>query len=330
MNQNFGGEFDFISRVEAAARIRLPEIIADIGDDAAVLNIPGQLVVTADMLSEGRHFRLDWIDPFSVGWRAAAASLSDCAAMGARPVAAFLSVGFPASRALDLGDGLAKGCIDALAEAGCSLAGGDTIQTESEVVLNVTVVAKAAVRTPLRSGARPGDALLVTGHLGGARGALLAFEASEMDVHQCLPNLWGRYARPQARVKAGSFLARQSCVHAMMDISDGLAADLRRMADASRVGVRIDLSSLPLETELEKAVGVTHEPPSHSALLGGEDFELLLAADPASQETLRKEFEQTLGIRLTHIGSITEELSMIMVDEYGTEALLPEGFQHFL
>lgn len=330
MDSNFGGEFDFISRIKATSRPRLPQIIADIGDDAAVLDIPGQIVVTTDMLTEGRHFRLDWLDACSVGWRATIASLSDCAAMGARPVAAFLSIGLPAGRAADLGDDLARGCLNALSTWNCTLAGGDTIQTETEVAINLAIVAKAGPRTLLRSGARPGDALLVTGHLGGARGALLAFEAGEINVQQSLPNLWRRFASPVARVEAGEFLARQSCVHTMMDLSDGLAADLRRMAEASRVGVRINLPSLPFETDLEKAVGITQEPPAHSALLGGEDFELLLAAAPASQETLRKEFEQTLGIKLTHIGSITEELSLIMVDEHGTEALLPEGFQHFL
>ena len=170
----------------------------------------------------------------------------------------------------------------------------------------------------------------MTGHLGGARGALLAFQAGEMNFQERLPNLWCRFARPVARVEAGEFLARQSCVHAMMDLSDGLAADLRRMAEASRVGVCIHLSSLPFEMELEETVGITLEPPARTALLGGEDFELLLAADPACSEILSKEFEQTLGIKLTHIGSITEDLSLIMVDEQGNKAPLPEGFQHFL
>mgnify|MGYP005852790237 CR=1 FL=1 len=133
MTSGFGGEFDFISRIKATGRPRLPEVSMDIGDDAAVLDIPGQIVVTTDMLTEGRHFRLDWMDARSAGWRAAIASLSDCAAMGARPVAAFLSIGLPAGRTAVLGDDLALGCLNALSAWNCTLAGGDTIQTDTEV-----------------------------------------------------------------------------------------------------------------------------------------------------------------------------------------------------
>jgi thiamine-monophosphate kinase len=236
-------------------------LVARVENDAAVL--PDGLVVTQDALVEGVHFRLDWISWRELGFRAAAVNLSDLAASGAAPEALVVTLAVPASVAVEDVLELYEG----MAEVGVEVVGGDT--TAAPVVtISVTALGRSE-RVPGRSGARPGDVLVVTGALGAAGAAFRR----------------GTYARPPLRIDAGRRLARHA--HAMLDISDGLAVDAGHIARRSRVRCVIDLESVPLAAGAELA-----------DLGFGEDFELLAAsADPGGFAAVGR-VEAGDGVRL--------------------------------
>jgi len=232
-----------------------------IEDDAAELE-PG-LVVTQDSLVEGVHFRLDWLSWQELGFRAAAVNISDLAASGARPEALLVSLGLPGETELDEVVSLYAG----IAEAGVPVRGGDTTEAAS-VFVGVTAVGRAE-RVPGRSGAKPGDLLVVTGPLGAA-GA--AFREQ-------------RFVRPPLRVDEGVELARDA--HAMLDISDGLARDADHIAERSGCRLLIELEQVPL------APGATHED-----LAFGEDYELLAATSDPREFTVIGRCEPGSGVEI--------------------------------
>ena len=232
-----------------------------IEDDAAELE-PG-LVVTQDSLVEGVHFRLDWLSWQELGFRAAAVNISDLAASGARPEALLVSLGLPGETELDDVLSLYAG----IAEAGVPVRGGDTTEAAS-VFVSVTAVGRAE-RVPGRSGAKPGDLLVVTGPLGAA-GA--AFREQ-------------RFVRPPLRVDEGVELARDA--HAMLDLSDGLARDAGHIAGRSGCRLLIELEQVPL------APGATHED-----LAFGEDYELLAATSDPREFTVIGRCEPGSGVEI--------------------------------
>jgi thiamine-monophosphate kinase len=276
------GEFDAIDRL----RRRLPVPPAGqvwIGDDAAVLGTAqGRLVLTTDLAVAGVHADLEVIGLDDLGWRAFAAAVSDVAAMGARPLGAVVGVAGPPTTDLDLlYDGIA-----ASSEAhGCPVVGGD-LSNSTELVLAVTVTGhvEGEPGPVLRSGARPGDSLLVTGALGAAAAGLRALQARDEvgapgDAGGVTLEMAHR--RPRARLAEGE-TARRAGASAMIDVSDGLLADLGHVADASGVGFRLD--------EVPVSPGATID----DALGGGEDYELVVAV--ADDERLMAAFAEA-GLR---------------------------------
>jgi thiamine-monophosphate kinase len=228
------GESALIERIaQRVGRASLPQpfhLLQGIGDDTAVLQAGDQtLLWTADMLVEGVHFRLDWIDPAALGWKSLAVNLSDIAAMGGTPVGALLSLALPAECTGAWLDAFVDGFADCAQTYGVALLGGDTNRAE-RVVIDVSVLGIVTGQPVLRSGAQVGDWLLVTGALGGSRAglfALMAGKASEVDL--------APHFRPIPRLQVG-MLARELGATAMMDLSDGLAADLPKLLRASGVG----------------------------------------------------------------------------------------------
>ena len=254
------GELAFHRRLAA----RLPHV----GDDCAVLD-DGQLLCT-DLLVEGVHFRSTWAGPADVGFKALAVNLSDIAAMGGTPEVAVAAVAVPPGRP-GLADELLAGLLECADRFDTELVGGDTSRGP-ELFVAVTVTGRAP-RPVLRSGASPGDAVLVTGPLGGAAGALAALEAGEV------PRDPSSLHRPVPRLAEGDLAARLGAT-AMLDLSDGLGIDARRLAEASGVGIDLDPDRVPV------ADGATLE----LAVDGGDDYELCFtAADP---EGVQRGFEQ--------------------------------------
>lgn len=328
-----GGELGLIERLRAVyAGAAGGGLAIPIGDDAAVLDVPAgrQIVVTTDLLAEGVHFRRDWSDPYSIGWKAAAANLSDIAAMGADPTFTFVSLALPPDETVESLERLYDGLCDCLGRYGARLAGGDTNRSLSQLTVNITqmgtVPAGQAVK---RTGAKPGDLLLVTGTLGdSAAGLLLLEKYGPARAEKLSRALVQAHRRPQPRVVAACAGRETGGLHGGMDLSDGLAADLPKLCAASGVGARIDVSKLPLSADLSAMEAELGLPARQLALTGGEDYELLLAVAPASVSAVSEAILAT-GTPLCVIGEITRA-GLHFTDAAGNDLPPPAGgWEHF-
>ena len=324
--------------IEAISRLLSggePGVAVGIGDDAAVVDPgSGSLVLTTDLLAEGVHFERGSISARDLGAKAVTVNVSDIAAMAASPRYALVAVGLPpdveAAWVVELFGGMREAC----SEYGLALVGGDTNRA-GLLVLSVAVVGEAAPgRALLRSGARPGDRIVVTGELGAAAGGL-ALSRAEPDVTSvALSAPWGRalveaLERPAARVGEAQILARSGAT-AMMDVSDGLAKDLSRLCDASGVGARVTVHALPVSAALADGAAALSVDALSLALSGGEDYELLATMPAGSVEDAAAQLSEHFGVRLSDVGEITKEPRLLSVDAEGrTAELAPEGWDHF-
>ena len=277
------GEFEIIRRyfARAGARAAAGTTILGIGDDAAVLRVPAgcDLVAAVDTIVEGRHF-LRGSDPRSIGHRALAVNLSDVAAMGAIPAWATLALSLPAADP-DWLEGFAGGFFDLAREHGAELVGGDT--TAGPLTISVQILGVVPAGEALRrSGARPGDLIAVTGTLGDAGAGLEVARWAQRprDAHALA--LLRRYEFPEPRVAFGR--AARGIASAAMDVSDGLAGDLAKLAAASGVAAAVEVDDLPLSTALRATVSPAQA--LDQALGGGDDYELLLAVAPEAMPRL--------------------------------------------
>jgi thiamine-monophosphate kinase len=284
------------------------------GDDAAVVVAGRRTCLTTDALVEGVHFRRAWITPAALGRRAFAVNASDLAAMGARPRFALLAVEVsPACPVADL-DALVDGFAVAARRAGARLVGGN-LTARRGLAVTVTLVGDAPGPIVGRTGARPGDALYLTGTVGGAGLAVRRLRAGGR----------GRLPELPSRVRAGGLLARVA--HAMIDVSDGVVQDLGHLCRASRVGAELELASLPMAPGCRRALG---RRAARFAATAGEDYELLLAV-PADREGALARLRPALGCRLTRIGRIVDGPRGVQVlDAQGRRVRLARGgFDHF-
>ncbi|HEU5142288.1 MAG TPA: thiamine-phosphate kinase [Solirubrobacterales bacterium] len=291
------GEFELLARIRerlpsAGGRLRLGS-----GDDAAIAVPGGATATSVDAIVEGVHFRRDRATLHQIGHKALATALSDLAAMGAEPGEAYVFLGVPPDLAeagcLELLDGM----IELAAITGTTLAGGDVSRAPALTVA-ITVVghAEAPEDFVTRSGARPGDALVVTGELGGAAAGLLLLEGTARS------SLRARQLTPQPRLQAGRTLARMGAT-AMIDLSDGLAGDALHLSRASDVGLRIDAETLPLAPGLDEVAAQVDRDPLELAVSGGEDYELLAALPRERFERAAAAVEKA-GTSLTRIGEV--------------------------
>jgi thiamine-monophosphate kinase len=325
------GEFELIAALrERLAAAGAPErsegLVLGSGDDAAITARAGVAVTSVDALIEGVHFR---IPPFSyadVGHKALAAALSDLAAMGAEPREAFVQLGVPErvddACLLELADGLGV----LAAEHGVAIAGGD-LSAAPALLVAMTAVGHAADEPALvrRSGARPGDVLVVTGELGGAAAGLELLERPELASRLDEPaaaSLRRRQLRPEPRLAAGRALAGAGA-SAMIDLSDGLGADAGHVAAASAALLRVDLDSLPLAAGLADLARVAERDPLELAAAGGEDYELL-AAIPAERLGVAREAVAATGLGLSVIGAVEAGSGVILSGADGS--VRPRGF----
>ena len=273
------------------------------------------MLFTADALVEGVDFQLAWATPKDVGFKAIAANASDVAAMGGRPERALVTLCLHPSTPLAVVDGLVEGLATGAERWGIGLAGGD-LSRGREIVVSVALLGTQGPRGPvLRSTARVGEAICVTGALGGAAAGLLALRRPARPGRPRSGALWRlieRQLRPQARVPEGLRLG-EAGVGSMIDLSDGLATDLARLTEASSVGCRIAPERIPVDPALVAAVEAGDLPdtdPLETAVVGGEDFELLFTIDPGRLAEARAALA-ALDTTVTQIGEVTEGTRVI-------------------
>jgi thiamine-monophosphate kinase len=298
------------------------------GDDAAVVDA-APIVISADLSFEGIHFRRDWLRADEIGWRAAASALSDLAAMAAMPIGILASVAASPEDATSFARDVMSGVSEAAHEFSAELLGGDVSGSSGPFVIDVIVVGHTE-HPVRRSGALPGDSVWITGELGGSAAALAAWHAHR----QPEPGARRRFARPRPRIAEAAWLARTGALHALIDLSDGLAGDARHIAAASNVRIRLQLERIPIDPaaislpqQLEDAADVAS--PLRLALAGGEDYELCFASPATFGDEHVSEFRDRFGIRLTRVGSVVEGEGVVSVDEDGQEhALEMTGYSH--
>jgi thiamine-monophosphate kinase len=292
-----------------------------IGDDCAVLRVPSghDLLVTTDFTIEKVHFRRDWHRPELVGQRCLTRGLSDIAAMGGKPEAAFLSLAVPGDLPQKWVDRFLKGLLELAEDFKVPLAGGDTAESAGGIQADIVVVGSVPKgKAVLRSGAKPGERIYVTGELGGSAAALARLSKSKLVGAGYLRNFSG-YSLPRARVAVGQRLRQRGMASAMSDLSDGLSTDLEHICQESRVGAEIEAQAIPCAQVggERKRVGLEF------ALHGGDDYELLFtsaAAVPA----------QVAGVRLTRIGRTTRSAGMRLIGADGEQQRLRAGgWEHF-
>jgi thiamine-monophosphate kinase len=288
-----------------------------IGDDCAVLRIPRghEMLVTTDFSIEGVHFRRDWHGPEVVGRRCLTRGLSDIAAMGGEPRAVFLSLAVPGDLAQGWVDRFLKGLLALAAEFKVVLAGGDTAQSPSGIVADIIVVGSVPRgKAVLRSGARAGEFIHVTGELGGAA-AETAVLSSQFSVLS--QGTKGKVAVP--RIAVGQWLRRRGLASAMIDLSDGLSTDLEHVCEESGVGAEIRAEAIPRARVGEGGKLVELD----FALHGGDDYELLFTS-------AKRVPARVAGVRVTRIGRVTESTAMKMIGLDGkVRRLRAEGWEHF-
>jgi thiamine-monophosphate kinase len=321
-------ELRFVERISQASKAALPglrrsapaRVLQSIGDDCAVLaTAPGtQTLVTTDFSIEGVHFRRQWHPADSVGHRCLTRGLSDIAAMGGEPFAAFLSLALPEELPQRWADQFFDGLLGIAKESGVTLAGGDLSQSPCGVLADITVVGTVAEgKAILRSTASPGDRIFVSGELGAPFALLEQMYASPDRRFRAAS--YPAHFYPQAQLALARFLGERQMASAMIDISDGLSIDLARLCRASRVGAVLQENAIPIASLNRHEVELRH------ALHGGDEYQLLFTVPQGRR--LPKEYK---GVALSLIGYITEgeEISIEHENGYVTE-LEPEGWQHF-
>lgn len=321
------GEFGLIERICRAVPNQAG-LQLGIGDDCAATTVPaGELLLTTcDMLLEGVHFRRDWTDLAALGRKSVAVNVSDIAAMGGTVRHLYLGLGLPAELTVAELDDFMAGFLGAAADYGAVLAGGDTCASRSGLVISVTAEGTvAADHLVRRSGARPGDALFVSGTLGDSALALRELQAGRLPE----PLLARRHHQPTARARLGQELARRRLATAMIDLSDGLLADLGHLLRASSCGAEIAAHLLPLSPPF--SVTLETDPALlNLALSGGEDYELLFAVPPTAMADVAAA-AAAAEVTVTRIGTLTAAAGGLLVHDR-TGAPLPltgRGFDHF-
>ena len=335
------GEFGLISR---AKEIFIPSdkegVVVGIGDDCAAIK-PREgflLIATADVLIENIHFKLDYIQPYQLGIKSININLSDIAAMGGIPLYALLSIAVPQNISVNFMDDFFKGVKDGAKRFKVSIIGGNVSSSKNEFSINITVLGEAEEKyMPLRKGAKAGDKIFVTGYLGNSAAGMKILKSGQWQK-----KLIERHLMPSPRLTEGRFLAVRGLATSMIDISDGLASDIRRICEESKVGANIFIKNIPISKELKNFTSSqlktrgTHPADGSSKLktsldftiYGGEDYELLFTVKPENVRKL-KSLWKNMKTPITMIGEITKRGINLVNTDGKAIPLTKEGYNHF-
>lgn len=323
---------ELIRRAAPAA----PGVRVGIGDDCAVLEPSpgGALLATTDLLLEDVHFRRRYASPDDIGWKALAVNLSDVAAMGGRPRWALVALAVPETVVAADVEAFFAGALALAAEHGVAIVGGDTSASPGGWIVNVTVLGEAVHAPLLRSTARPGDVVAVTGALGRAAAGLALLERGEAPAGltaAARADAAAAHLRPRPRVAEGRWLAAAGGVTAMIDLSDGLATDLGHIAEESSIGARVGLDRVPVDAGTRAVAPALGCDALAWATGGGEDYELLLTCEPGAFARLADGLLAATGTRLTAIGEMVPAADGVRyTDAGGREVAVGPGFEHFV
>jgi len=308
-----------IARIRARARSSR-NLVTGLGDDCAVLRVQAgyELLVTTDFSLEGVHFRRNWHSPEVVGHRCLTRGLRDIAAMGGEPLAVFLSLALPAKLPQRWVDRFFDGLLALARATSVPLAGGDTAQSPDGVLADIVVVGSIPRgQAILRSGARPGDFLYVTGELGAGSAALDRMLRTRRKVRE---SEYPRHFHPTPRLAVGEYLRKHKLAASMIDLSDGLSTDLSHICEESQVGAQLDADFVP-RARIDKSQKLVD---LRFALHGGDDYELLFTARPGKKIPAR-----IAGVAVTKIGRITRDRGMTLLESGRASRLNPQGWEHF-
>jgi thiamine-monophosphate kinase len=304
-----------------------------IGDDCAVLEPdPGELLLaTTDLLIEDVHFRRRYAEPADIGWKSLAVNLSDIASMGGRPRWAVVALACPADTSAEEVEAFYQGLRALALEHGVAVVGGDTSVSPHGWTVNVTLIG-AARRPRLRSTARAGDAVAVTGTLGRSAAGLAVLERGAPGgvPAAVLAELTGAHLRPRPRVQEGRWLGDADGVTAMIDLSDGLGVDLGHIAEASGLGARVQLPRLPVSEAIRTVAAAMRVDPLPWATGGGEDYELLVTCAPDAVAAIQAGLAEATGASVTVVGEmVAAPPGVTFVDASGRAGPGVSGWQHF-
>ena len=331
MKINSIGEFGVIERIKRWVTPGDSSVLIGIGDDAAVIeDQPGLYrLITTDAFVEGIHFKREFATPWQIGWKTMAANLSDIAAMGGNPRWAVVCLAFPGTMSVGEVEELYRGMDAVCSEFGCSIVGGDTSLSPDRMLISIAVIGEVEKeRLALRRSAKIGDAICVTGDLGGARAGLEVLKEKGQTDEKVVK----RHLEPTPRVKEARTMGEVAQIHAMIDISDGLSSEVHHICRESGVGARLFAVQVPIFPDAKQVASRQVRSTLDYALNGGEDFELLFTLSPMDVERLRAHLLSNTGTRVTIIGEIVEsEKGVVIVGEDGRERELTSlGYQHFL
>jgi thiamine-monophosphate kinase len=327
-------ETDIIASFHRAFNRPASGLIKGIGDDCAVFRSGGRnWLVTTDALVEGVHFRLETNPPYRLGKKCLAVNLSDIAAMGGIPRYAFLNLGLPQPVPRGFLPLFIKGLKEEAEKFSVALAGGDTHQSPQGISIGLTVIGEAAENPAYRSGAKAGDRLYVSGCLGQSAAGFRLL--TKIQKHSTLlrpghlRELIKAHQDPEPQVALGHFLVRRRLVRAMIDLSDGLATDLRHICRASGVGALLDADQIPLSPALKAAADPLETSPLQLALTGGEDYQLLFSVPKGLVKKVESGVREQFKRPLYPIGEIIPGQKIFIKFSNRVRILKETGFDHF-
>ncbi|MFC1690770.1 thiamine-phosphate kinase [Nanoarchaeota archaeon] len=319
--KDIGGEFALINRVTKKVKNR--KVIVGIGDDCAVIEKDAKkyTVITTDMLVENDHFRLDWATPLQVGKKAMEANVSDVASMGGMPKYALVSLSLTPKTSVEIIDELYKGFYSVAKKYGFDIIGGDMTHG-SEMTISITIIGEVEKnKLALRSNAKPGELILVTGVLGGSTAGLELLLKDKNNLKK-RKKLLEYHLNPTCRLKKARHLVGLG-VKCMIDVSDGLASEVKHICEMSKTGAVIFKDCIPLDKSTRKAAEIVSKDPYDFALSGGEDFELVFTLSKKNYEKNKSKLRDCFVV-----GKILDKKKGIYLFD-GVKKELAGGYDHF-